>query len=155
MFADLFKREVSRRRKGKSDEAQSSWPRQKARQSLPSAPKQGQTPDSSIARPTVRKRQTDPAVATIAHFHPGFQMGLPHGRKYFATAWARRKNNDPCISAHRHTSTSSMAFGARSWMKANRASGFDPIRRSTVSAVAAMSVATTATRSRERLAGSI
>src|SRR6185437_9404604 len=54
-----------------------------------------------------------------------------------------------------YKSTSSSDFGARSEMKAKRASGFEPIRRSTVSAVASFSSAMTATRKSVRFAGSI
>ena len=54
-----------------------------------------------------------------------------------------------------YTSTNSPANAARCWMKANRASGLLPIRRSTEPDVSARSSSTTATFRRRRFVGSI
>src|SRR5271166_4427394 len=72
-----------------SETAQRLPPRQPALS--PSAPKRNQTPESSMARPTVRKRRTDPTPSTIAHSARHFQMVRCQGRKYFVVGIRREK----------------------------------------------------------------
>src|SRR5271165_170082 len=75
--------EVLRRPKRVSGTIQRVLSRETSGRSPPSASQQDQPLESSIARPPVCKRQTDPTARNIAHLQCRFQTVQPIDRKYF------------------------------------------------------------------------
>src|SRR5271166_4845392 len=103
-----------------SETAQRLPPRQPALS--PSEPKRNQTPESSMARPTVRKRRTDPTSSTIAHSARHFQMVRCEERKYFIVGRRWRKRS--CIGNSVFTSNVDELGGPRRALLDESKTGF-------------------------------